>query len=276
MARGNGGKTVFHDALDFFRMRKIIAEVKAKKPFKLYAYCLMTNHFHMVMEFNEFPIWTVMQRIMLRFSKYSNKRRKEFGHVFQARYKAKLCEKQSYLLKLLQYVHLNPVEAHMCKGPEDWKWSGHHDYLRPDVQTLVDTAFPLSLFHDRDPQRARDGYVDFIRSGIGNISEDDFETEPGIPCLGSPEFIGNFLELAQRRLKPSIPIARRQLQAVAAQVADQTGITVDEFRSGSRRRMLGPAKRLFASLATKSGSSLTSVAFFLNCTPASVVQLLKA
>src|SRR4026209_1403179 len=161
MARGNDGRKTFLDAQDYQAFFRALSEQKQKTPFLIYAFCLMPNHFHLLMETERFSLSVIMQRLLTRYVKRFNFRHQRVGHLFQGRYKAILCQKDSYLQELIRYIHLNPVRAKMVKEVSAWKWSSHQEYLGEVKGELTDNRFPLSLFH-KDIGSSRRYYTRFV------------------------------------------------------------------------------------------------------------------
>jgi len=121
--RGNGGQDIFRDWRDYTVFLEYLAESKAEYGFKLHAYCLMPNHFHLLIEVGKVALSKIMQDLLTRYSKYFNQQKQVYGHVFQGRYSAKLCETEAYFLGLIRYIHLNPVGVFLRERPEQWRWS---------------------------------------------------------------------------------------------------------------------------------------------------------
>lgn len=121
--RGNKKSVIFYDNKDYYVFLKYLKEVQKEKSFLLYSYCLMPNHFHLLIETLQTPLSQIMQKLLTLYAIYFNARYKQTGHVFQNRYKSKICEKENYLFKLVHYIHLNPVKAKLVNYPEDYKWS---------------------------------------------------------------------------------------------------------------------------------------------------------
>jgi len=107
--RGNGRQAIFEDDRDRERFVRRLFESVETYGVRLYLYCLMTNHVHLVIETPDKGLSRFMQSLETGYTVYSNLRHKKSGHVFQGRYGAKLVEGDEYLLKLSRYVHLNPV-----------------------------------------------------------------------------------------------------------------------------------------------------------------------
>lgn len=235
MARGNGGARTFLDEADFRSFLQILSEVKAREPFKLYAYCLMTNHFHLLMEVDRFSISSIMHRLLTRYCKSFNIRRRRFGHVFQSRFKAILCDKNSYLLELLRYIHLNPVRAGLVHAPELWTWSGYADYIEERPAALTDTAFPLSCFH---PERSRacELYKRFVQDGIGIERREDYYPSASLPVLGGESLQGEFLERAYGAGSRNPPSKGKSLLDLARELSAESGVPLEALTAGCRKR----------------------------------------
>src|SRR5262245_4110519 len=123
IARGNNRQTIFHSDDDHKKFLTQLAAQKAKLPFYLYSYCLMSNHFHLLMERQGDAVGRIMQRILTGYSQYYNRKYRKMGHVFQSRYKAILCQSDTYLAELVRYIHLNPVRAKMVRKAEHYQYS---------------------------------------------------------------------------------------------------------------------------------------------------------
>jgi hypothetical protein len=136
----------------------------------------MPNHVHILIETGEIPLSTIMQGLQQSYTQYFNTKYNQVGHVFQGRYQAILCNKDSYLLELVRYIHLNPVRAHLVSAPQDYLWTGHIDYLGLRPRSSVDTGFILSLL-EPDQRTALESYVRFIIAGIDNDQHEDTLTE---------------------------------------------------------------------------------------------------
>lgn len=122
--RGNNKQETFEDAQDYQVFLKYLRQAKEKYKFKLFSYALMTNHFHLLLQLEDFTdLGEIMQAVCQPYVFYFNARQKHVGHLFQGRYKAYLVEKETYLLKLTQYIHLNPVKAGFVIDPRGYPWS---------------------------------------------------------------------------------------------------------------------------------------------------------
>jgi len=165
-----------------------LSDYKKRYGFHLYAYALMRNHFHLLMEVGEIPLSRIMQSLLFRYTRYFNRRYREVGHLFQGRYKAILCDKDTYLLELVRYIHLNPVRAGVVKEPEDYEWTGHLSYLGNRRDSLIDEGFVLGQFSDRR-YLGRRGYHRFVWEGLSCGHEEKYYWVKDQRYLGEESFI---------------------------------------------------------------------------------------
>ncbi len=165
---GNNRSNIFEEKSNKEEYLRIIKKYKEKYNFKLYAYCIMDNHAHLLIEINKVPLSKIMQVIQQVYTQRYNRAYKRTGHVFEQRYKAIICDKDRYLLALIRYIHMNPVKAGIAEGLE-YEWSSHNKYLGKKGY-IIDCEFPLSLFSDNRNQR-RKIYVEYI----GEKENDELE-----------------------------------------------------------------------------------------------------
>lgn len=141
MLRGINHENIFHDELDFMKMEKILRSLakpvdgngNPKPPLcKIYAYCLMTNHVHLLLAELQEPIGSVVKRLGVAYVSYYNKRRSRTGPLFEGRFRSEPVDHYEYFVNLLHYIHYNPVNAGMVSKPGWYKWSSWHEYELPD------------------------------------------------------------------------------------------------------------------------------------------------
>ncbi len=174
--RGNNRGTIFLDENCFIRYIELLRGYKIRLKYKLYCYCLMPNHIHLILEASEkAPISKIMQCINTCYAHYFNKKFKRTGHVLQGRYKSIIIKDNEYLLHLSRYIHMNPVKAGLCKRAEDYKYSSARDYLQGNkADDLVDTDFILSILSD-DIKTVEKIYKDFLNDGYELYTERKFD-----------------------------------------------------------------------------------------------------
>jgi REP element-mobilizing transposase RayT len=129
-ARGNEQRPIFRDDLDRREYLDRIAHYRERFRFQLLAYCLMTNHVHLVVRSGAIPLSRVMAGLQSSYTQWFNRRHARVGHLFQGRYKAFLVQEDRYLLALIRYVHLNPVAAGIVESASGYSWSSDRYFRR--------------------------------------------------------------------------------------------------------------------------------------------------
>jgi putative transposase len=185
VSRGNGRARIYHDDVDRSRFLSTFARVIERFAWLCHAYCLMDNHYHLVVETPRPNLSTGMQQLNGGYAREFNERHGCFGHVFEARYRSILVEKDSHLLAVCRYVVLNPFRAGMSAGPGAYRWSSYAataGEARPEP--FLTTDWVLGNFaRTRGPAQAR--YRDFVAAGSGDDIADAVRGER----LGSPTFL---------------------------------------------------------------------------------------
>ncbi|AKL95828.1 transposase [Clostridium aceticum] len=173
MVRGNNREKVLQEEIQKKKYLDTVLLYKNKLGFKLYAYCMMDNHAHLLVEVEEVALSQIMQRIQQVYTKWFNREYNRTGHVFQQRYKALplLRSKNTYLLQLIKYIHNNPIKAHIDKGL-DYQWSSHPIYLGEKNGYVVDTNFVLSIFSS-NKNKAISQYLQFMNQDQEEIIYED-------------------------------------------------------------------------------------------------------
>ncbi len=152
--RGNGGQVVFHKDTDYGAFIDIMKEAKIQYSINIFAYCLMPNHFHMVLmphQAQNLSKW--MQWLMTSHVRRYHRHYGTSGHVWQGRYKSFLIQKDSHLLAVLRYVEGNPLRSGLVKSAKDWLWSSYSESIGKRPRLLVD-EIPIDL------PKGWDKYVD--------------------------------------------------------------------------------------------------------------------
>lgn len=186
-SRGDRREDIYLSDADRENWLELFAQVCARFNWICHAYCLMTNHYHLVIETPEGNLSKGMRQLNGVYTQMVNRAHGRVGHVFQGRYKAILVEKDSYLLELARYVVLNPVRAGMVCDVGDWSWSSFGAMIGTVTPPAwLQTDWILGQF---SPQRdrARFGYLDFVRAGVGLPSV--WDSLQGQIYLGSDAFI---------------------------------------------------------------------------------------
>jgi len=127
--RGNERKDIFKSDRDRERFLEYLQSASERYGAVVHAYCLMSNHYHLLVQTPQGNLSQIMRHINGAYTTYYNTKRKRFGHLLQGRYKAILVDKDAYAQELSRYVHLNPVWAGMAKRPEEYGWSSYRFYI---------------------------------------------------------------------------------------------------------------------------------------------------
>ncbi|MDI6761703.1 MAG: transposase [Thermodesulfobacteriota bacterium] len=266
----------------------------------VYAWCLLSNHFHLLVRTGCQPISRSMKKLLTGYVVNFNLRHKRTGHLFQNRYKSIICEDDPYLLELTRYIHLNPVRAGMVDGVEElnnYRWAGHSVIMGRVEQKWQDIDTVLRYFGRG--REAVEKYEQFVREGVsqgrrpelvggglirslggwsqvlslkrrgGKIASDE-------RILGSEGFIERLLSEAEEREKETLRLSRKvpDLITLARRIIKEEGIEESELRSGMREKRVVKGRRMFCQLAVgKMGYPGAEVARFLGVTTSSVNRL---
>lgn len=175
--RGNEKKDIFLEHGDYERFLCKMKEYKIIHRVGIICYCLMPNHFHLLLRQNtKEPISSFIHRLTVSYSMYFNKRCNRVGHLFQGRFKAKLIKRDDYLLHLSRYIHLNPLEIINPELKlEDYPWSSYPEYLNVDGRKICDNEIILQQFNSTELYKR---FVDSIILENELIKIEDFIIEP--------------------------------------------------------------------------------------------------
>ncbi len=209
-SRGNAREVIFHDDADRRSFLDTLRDVVARYRWVCHAYCLMENHYHLVIETPEGSLSRGMQLLNGVYTQWFNRRHERTGHLFQGRFKAILVERESYLLELARYVVLNPVRAGMVQTPHDWPWSSYRATAGHDgVPSFLTVDWLLSRFGTNREAAVR-AYRRFVQAGRGVNVWDDLQAGW---LLGSDRFVDELRPLLQA--KPADPEYRRRERLAA-------------------------------------------------------------
>jgi len=236
-SRTNSGDTAFTDQRDRDRFLEYLAKYTDIFSFRIHAWCLIPNHFHLILESTNRPALSeFMRRLLTAYTVYFNRRHGRHGHLFQGRFKSFLVDKSDYLLALSWYVHNNPARMSPPLDPEKYEGSSLRYYIHEDEPPYLNTREVLVWF-EGDRQR----YAQFMRKGL------DEDTKPRIlqqRYIGGEAFVRRMNErlglLGQSDSRASKGRARRE-QATIEKERDQAEKilkTVGEYFKCDPKRIL--------------------------------------
>jgi len=209
-SRGNARGKIFLDEEDYRGFIDCLCWVVKRFNWILYAYCLMDNHYHLLIETPEGNLSKGMRQLNGTYTQRFNRRHKRVGHVLQGRYRAILVDKDSYLLELSRYIVLNPVRAGIVREPMGWGWSSYKEtggYSR-GIPCL--TSDWILLQFGRKRVEAEKRYREFVREGIR--AESPWKDVKGQIYLGDREFIDKIKGLIRgKEAIKEIPRAQRYI-----------------------------------------------------------------
>jgi len=235
-SRGDRREAIYEDDEDREMFLGVLAETVERFNWVCHAYCLMTNHYHLVVETVEGNLSKGMRQLNGVFTQTSNRRHNRMGHLFQGRFKGILVDKDAYLLELSRYVVLNPVRANMVVQPGDWLWSSYRAITgEAAVPAWLAVDGMLSLFGS-SRRVAQKRYRQFVLEGVGQPIWDRLRQQI---YLGDDAFIrrsqakvevtGDELAIPQvQRRPPPAPLSE-----YAARNADRNQAIVEAYSTGA-------------------------------------------
>ena len=281
-SRGNRRQMIFPEFADYQTFEKMLLEKTEACHIGLFGWCLMPNHIHLVVETPEANLSQFMQQLLTSYARYMNRKYKLVGHVFQGRFGSSYCDRKKYFLKLLCYIHLNPVQTKtpLCDRPEDWRWSSHRHYLssseRPaPMQATIEST--LTRFFSPLPEKAIRRYRQFIEAGLNDKGAQDVLK---MKILGDEEFIkGIKASLVGKNgatrieLGPNFSVSLANLAEITVRCFQ---ISIKELVGSDYKGNLGRIRKAFICVARKECHiSVTELARILNRDPSAMSHAVK-
>ena len=262
--RGNGRAKIFYHDGDRARFMDQMQEALKTDGVVLYAYCLMPNHFHLLVETPRANIDQFMGRLETAYAMYFRYKHYRPGHCFQGRYKAPLVAGDDYLVRLSRYIHLNSV---CVAGREQWSaarkwaylkaypWSSLRGYLNEKARESFVSYRWLGLFDEAGGKQARKAYASFIREQIGH---DDEDLAAGIGrgdyAIGSEEFCREVTAWVKGEAEADGVIGDVEMpeaaevgaERIKQEIAREYGIPAESLRQARKR--IGEARSMYVEL----------------------------
>jgi len=275
-----------------------LADLCKRGHLQVFAWALLPNHFHLLLRTGRQPLAASMRKLLTGFAVNFNRRHRRYGHLFQNRYRSIICEEEPYLLELTRYIHLNPLRAGLVEdldGLRNYPWTGHAAIMGTNPREWQETGAIMARFgtHRRG---ARSRYESFVREGalrgrrpelvgggpirgaggwseVLSLRRKGERVTADERILGGSEFVEGLLAEAAERTRRALRVSRTiaALSALARKVSDREGAAETELRSGSRRRHVSRARKIFCQVAvTRLGFSGAEVARFLGVSTSAV------
>jgi len=204
VSRGDDRKKIYTLANDYGKFMDYVVKAKERYQFLLYAYCLMVNHFHLLIETMLPNISQIMHYIKGSYTTYYNIRHRRTGHLFQGRFKSIVVDKESYFLELTRYIHLNPVYAGIVQDPGAYRWSSYRGYLGKKDECIDKEAVKQYL------GMTCGAYQRFVLEGIRKPKDPLKKVYAGF-LLGSVGFIKDKLEDLKLQIASEEVVQKRVL-----------------------------------------------------------------
>ncbi|MDY0270045.1 REP-associated tyrosine transposase [Trichloromonas sp.] len=234
-SRGNAGLPIFADDGDRAAFLKVLQAVVSRFRWRCHAYCLMGNHYHLLIETPEPNLSRGMRQLNGVYTQAYNRRHEQAGHVMQGRFKAILVEKESYLLQLCRYIVRNPVAARLTKKVEDWPWSSFQATAGlVEAPEWLEIDWILGQFGETG-EAAQAHYRQFVAAA----PKDDhpWDELTGRIFLGGGDFTRKLMNLMDDQRTPT-EIPREQRFAARPPLAD---LLAGEDKRGERDRRIRQA-----------------------------------
>ncbi len=263
-SRRNARKAIARDDGDRQRFLTLLHRVTRRFRWRCHAYCVMSNHYHLIVETPEGNLSQGMRHLNDVYTQAFNRRHHRVGHLFQGRYKAILIQKDTHLLELCRYVVLNPVRAKMVKAPEQWRWSSYRATAGlGTAHPCLTVAWIGEQFGGRRNAAAR-RYRAFVQEGRGRPSP--WSQVKGQSLLGEDSYVRRLAKYVRRATTvKEFPRAQRYL----------TRPSLGELFTKAATLTMRQRDRLIAAAVEDHGYSQKAVADHLRLHYSTVSRLLR-
>lgn len=285
MAHGIERCNIFRKNGDREYFLRLLGSILVETKTRCYAWSLLPNHFHLLLQTGVTPLSQVMRRLMTGYAVTFNRRYKRNGHLFQNRYKSIVCEKDPYLLELTRYIHLNPLRAGLVRDMtelDEYPWSGHGILMGRQEADWQEVEGVLRYFSDRKGM-ARHRYRLFLEKGRDHGRRPEFEGERRTGngegelhderVLGKRDFAEKVLRENGNNLKKKVRIP---LPDLIVKVSTYLKMEKEDLLSGRRKKEICLARALISYLATQEmGYRFSEVGQALNIHPVNAARSLE-
>lgn len=303
IVRGIERRRIFQSDADREEFLRRLSESLEKTKSQCYAWCLIPNHFHLLIRTGADPLSTLMRSVLTGYAIFFNRKYKRHGYLYQNRYKSILCQEEVYFLELVRYIHLNPIRGRLVETMQDldkYKWTGHSVIVGKHKRTWQETGEVLLRF-SRKRLEAIQRYKAFIREGLKMGKREDLmggglirsaggwmEVEKmrrrkeywrgDERILGDGDFVEDVLAGSEQKLLKQEKLKRKgwNLETVAEKVCQELDLEKKELSSRSRTKDITKARRIIAYVAyNELGISGTDISRFLNVSRPAVTKAIQ-
>jgi REP-associated tyrosine transposase len=267
IVRGNQRRKTFLKPSDYEVYLEKLAQYRQRCGVTVYAYCLMPNHVHLLLECSRTPLAKFMQGLQQSYTQYHNRTYKKVGHLFQGRYKAILCQKDAYLLELVRYIHLNPVRSKLARSAENYPYSGDRAYRAGKPSAIIDPGTVLKMIGGPA------GYRKFLQDGLSDGHRDEFYEVEDQRFLGKEEFGEGLRREHEEKERPK---KKKSMAAVIAEMAKVLKVEPEELHAPNRSRRISRQRTLVAYvLARRGGFTVKEVAQYFGRDTTTISSLMS-
>jgi putative transposase len=218
MNRGTNRKLIFTTDEHRRMFLKLLEEATHLYQIEIHAYCLMDNHYHLLLCTPHANLGRAMRHINGVYTQRFNRLEKRDGPLYRGRYKAILIEEQTYLLQVSRYIHLNPVSANICSTPNDYPWSSYNNYTKPNIKQkwLITKNIIAQL-------GSTDEYINYVCSGNDDETKNFYLENPLPTVLATINFKNKIIpSITTQKIKETIPDIKRSMYRPSIETVKET------------------------------------------------------
>ena len=286
--RGIEKRRIVDDVADRKNFVRRLGELAAETKTAIYAWALMPNHAHILLQSSEIGLSTFMRRLLTGYAVSYNRRHRRWGHLFQNRYKSIVCDEDVYFKQLVRYIHLNPLRAKLVKSfaqLDRYRWSGHGVIIGKVQYQWQNRDYVLKWFGEKETEAQR-AYRDYVERGINQGRRPELVGGGLIRSLGGwsavkamrrsadrelcddrilgrGEFVERIITEADTKIKyqlPALADSNKIAELITRRCQDEN-ISVEELKGGSRRAEISRVRcRIVLELVKTQGVALAEVA----------------
>ncbi len=288
MSRGIEGSAIFRGDEDRHYFLHLLEKNVAKSGYLLYAWCLMENHYHLLVRINEYPLGHFMRLLNGPYAQYFRKDTTMRGYLFQDRYKSIVTQDQRYIEELVRYIHLNPVRAGICPDIESlahYRWSGHSVIMGRNnykIQNVKDVLFRFGA----NPSAARKKYCAFLTQGLLDgdpdlhalirASNDNRENinSTGSWVIGNRDFVVQAMKHQKKMLRR---VSKRvSIEDISSHICRKMNVRIESIKRKGRNSQSSKARKIIAYTANRTYHiPISEIARYLEVTSSAASNMVR-